>query len=189
MSPGWRRRGPPAPFSGGTPGVALVTWKRACSRPHESPVFKAIDYGRLPKRDRRPDNRCVVTRLPFVHPIGAQALLSPVARRALANSEARRPTTHAVANEPHTTWDTSLQLCPHATRLWSSPCLCARFEYGSEEADSRVKKLGYCRVHMPSVPRTGSTWFRAMFETATSQPSFALWKGVSGFGTVFLALF
>eukprot|EP00752_Nemacystus_decipiens_P011789 g10460.t1 len=51
-----------------------------------------------------------------------------------------------------------------------------RYEHGSEEADRRVKKLGYCRVHMPSIPRTGSTWFRAMFETATSQPSFAMWK-------------
>ncbi|CAN0390967.1 unnamed protein product [Pylaiella littoralis] len=50
-----------------------------------------------------------------------------------------------------------------------------RYQYGSEEADRRVKKLGYCRVHMPSVPRTGSTWFRAMFETATSQPSFSMW--------------
>ena len=109
MSPGWRRRGPPAPFSGGTPGVALVTWKRACSRPHESPVFKAIDYGRLPKRDRRPDNRCVVTRLPFVHPIGAQALLSPVARRALANSEAGVPRL--------TPWRTNLT--PRGTQAFS----------------------------------------------------------------------
>ena len=52
-----------------------------------------------------------------------------------------------------------------------------RYEYGSAEADRRVKKLGYCRVHMPSVPRTGSTWFRAMFETATGQPSFSMWQG------------
>eukprot|EP00903_Cladosiphon_okamuranus_P021873 g20109.t1 len=51
------------------------------------------------------------------------------------------------------------------------------YEYGSEEADSRVKRVGYCRVHMPSIPRTGSTWFRAMFETATSQPSFSMWPG------------
>ena len=40
--------------------------------------------------------------------------------------------------------------------------------------------MGYCRVHMPSIPRTGSTWFRAMFETATSQPSFSMWKGTAG---------
>lgn len=52
-----------------------------------------------------------------------------------------------------------------------------RYEYGTEEADRRVKRLGYCRVHMPSIPRTGSTWFRAMFETATSQPSFSMWPG------------
>ncbi|CAM9143526.1 unnamed protein product [Ectocarpus sp. 4 AP-2014] len=52
----------------------------------------------------------------------------------------------------------------------------SRFKYGSKKADERVKKLGYCRVHMPSVPRTGSTWFRAMFETATSQPSFSMWQ-------------
>lgn len=38
--------------------------------------------------------------------------------------------------------------------------------------------MGYCRLHMPSVPRTGSTWFRAMFETATSQPSFSMWPGM-----------
>ena len=58
--------------------------------------------------------------------------------------------------------------------------ICNRFEYGSEEADSRVKRVGYCRVHMPSVPRSGSTWFRTMFETATSQPSFAMWPGTVG---------
>lgn len=52
-----------------------------------------------------------------------------------------------------------------------------RYKYGSEEADRRVKQLGYCRVHMPSIPRTGSTWFRAMFETATSQPTFSMWPG------------
>ena len=40
-----------------------------------------------------------------------------------------------------------------------------------------MKELGYCRVHMPSVPRTGSTWFRAMFEAATGQPSFSMWQG------------
>lgn len=50
-----------------------------------------------------------------------------------------------------------------------------RYQYGSAEADARVKEAGYCRIHMPSVPRTGSTWFRAMFETATSQPSFSMW--------------
>lgn len=54
-----------------------------------------------------------------------------------------------------------------------------RFKHGSKKADERVKKLGYCRVHMPSVPRTGSTWFRAMFETATSQPSFSMWQGTT----------
>ncbi|CAN0065412.1 unnamed protein product, partial [Choristocarpus tenellus] len=51
-----------------------------------------------------------------------------------------------------------------------------RFEHGSQEADRRVKELGYCRVHMPSIPRAGSTWFRTMFEVATSQPTFAMWK-------------
>lgn len=58
-----------------------------------------------------------------------------------------------------------------------SPRCRHRYEYGSAEADRRVKELGYCRVHMPSIPRTGSTWFRAMFETATSQPSFSMWPG------------
>lgn len=62
-------------------------------------------------------------------------------------------------------------LSPTAALIVSS------FEHGSEEADRRVKELGYCRIHMPSVPRTGSTWFRAMFEVATSQSTFSMWKG------------
>lgn len=78
-------------------------------------------------------------------------------------------------------------VCFYALILWPFyPCgtsfgsgLAAhdRYEYGSEEADRRVKRLGYCRMHMPSIPRTGSGWFRAMFETATSQPTFSIWSG------------
>jgi hypothetical protein len=45
-------------------------------------------------------------------------------------------------------------------------CIVRRYAHGSAEADARVKRLGYCRVHMPSIPRAGSTWFREMFEVS-----------------------
>lgn len=48
--------------------------------------------------------------------------------------------------------------------------------HGSEAADRVVARYGYCRVHMPSIPRTGSTWFRAMFEVATGQPTASMWN-------------
>lgn len=40
---------------------------------------------------------------------------------------------------------------------------------------------------MPSVPRTGSTWFRAMFEVATGQPSFSMWQEGGTFKQKYLA--
>jgi hypothetical protein len=51
----------------------------------------------------------------------------------------------------------------------------ARYEYGSKLADERAKREGYCRVQFPSVPRTGSTWFRLLFEVVTGRPTAATW--------------
>ncbi|CAM9884819.1 unnamed protein product, partial [Phaeothamnion confervicola] len=50
-----------------------------------------------------------------------------------------------------------------------------RYEYGSATADAAAAELGYCRVHMPSVPRSGSTWWRELFEMATGRPTAAMW--------------
>ena len=51
----------------------------------------------------------------------------------------------------------------------------SEYEYGSPEADRRVERLGYCRVHMPSVPNAGSSWFKLMFEMATGRPTASIW--------------
>ncbi|KAG5177513.1 P-loop containing nucleoside triphosphate hydrolase protein [Tribonema minus] len=50
-----------------------------------------------------------------------------------------------------------------------------RYVYGSKLADQRYRANGYCRVHMPSIPRAGSTWFRTMFEVATGRPTASVW--------------
>jgi hypothetical protein len=51
---------------------------------------------------------------------------------------------------------------------WLLHCVIYSYTHGSAEADARVKRLGYCRVHMPSIPRAGSTWFREMFEVSVT---------------------
>ncbi|CAB1112329.1 unnamed protein product [Ectocarpus sp. CCAP 1310/34] len=81
---------------------------------------------------------------------------------------------HPVAPRPKAGWELEMSESQDAEWL-GLHSFDNMYEYGSEEADRRVEKAGYCRVHMPSIPRTGSTWFRALFETATSQPSFSMW--------------
>ncbi len=43
----------------------------------------------------------------------------------------------------------------------------SNYKYGSATADERVNDAGFCRVMLPTMPRSGSTWFRQVFEKVT----------------------
>ncbi|CAM9414509.1 unnamed protein product [Discosporangium mesarthrocarpum] len=50
------------------------------------------------------------------------------------------------------------------------------YKFGSARSDEIVSQTGYCKVLMPSVPRSGCTWFRTLFEVATGLPSFSVFE-------------